>query len=282
MSAGDSCTQSANHETEISTHRLDRLVGLEDHSQAAADDGLPALLGVTCVGMPRGPTSDLAMLERLVSPAGKDVLDIGCGGGWLVRELARLGARPVGVEVSDRQLASAVARDDGGGARYLVGRAQALPLQDASADVAVFMRTLHHVATADLMRALREAGRVLRPEGIVYVAEPLPDGDFFALTSLVEDELEVRAAAQQALADAGLAGLERVSTVDYDVRVCLSDLGEFRHRTVSVDPERAEKFDAREAELRAAFERLGEPGERPGERCFTVPMRADLLRVRAG
>ncbi len=218
------------------------------------------------------------MLERLVEPAGKDVVDIGCGGGALVRELSARTARVVGVEISEAQLAPARARDDGGGARYLVGSAQQLPLEDDSMDVAVFMRTLHHVPPPLLMRALGEAGRVLRRSGAVYVAEPLPEGDFFALTSLVEDEVAVRAAAQEALANGAQAGLERVLTVDYEVRALLPDLAALRARVVSVDPERAEIFDARRAEIAAAFERLGEPGEQPGERWFVQPMRADVLR----
>jgi SAM-dependent methyltransferase len=231
--------------------------------------------------MSRELATDISMLEHLVEPAGKDVVDIGCGGGGLVRELVRLGARVVGVEISEQQLASALARDHMVGARYLVGRGQELPLEDASIDVAVFMRTLHHVPAADLTRALREARRVLRPGGMVYVAEPLAEGDFYALTSLVEDELEVRQAAQNALAQAGLAGLERVSTVDYEVRICLADFEWLRRRIVSVDPERAAIFDARAADLAEAFGRLGEAGAQPGERCFIQPMRADVLHPRA-
>jgi SAM-dependent methyltransferase len=227
----------------------------------------------------REVVTDLAMLERSVKPAGRDVVDVGCGGGGLVRDLVRLGARVVGVEISEAQLASALARDPAGAARYLVGSAQALPLDDASVDVAVFMRTLHHVPPAQLTQALREARRVLRPSGAVYVAEPLAEGDFFTLTSLVEDELEVRAAAQSALAEAALAGLRRVSTVDYEVRVCIAGLEALRARIVSVDPERATRFDARKAALAEAFGRLGEVGEKPGERCFMQPMRADLLRA---
>jgi ubiquinone/menaquinone biosynthesis C-methylase UbiE len=218
------------------------------------------------------------MLERLVEPEGKDVLDIGCGGGDLVRDLADRGARVIGVEISAEQLAPAMARDGGRGASYLVGRAQELPLDDACVDVAVFMRALHHVPPADLTQALREACRVLRRGGRVYVAEPLAEGDYFVLTSLVEDELEVREAAQSALAQAALAGLDRVTTVDYDVRLCIADLAAFRSRTLSVDPERAGIFDARRAELAEAFEQLGEAGERPGERCFLQPMRVDVLR----
>jgi SAM-dependent methyltransferase len=222
-------------------------------------------------------TTDLSMLERLVEPARKDVLDIGCGGGALVRDLAARGALVVGVEISAEQLAPAMARDGGRGATYLVGHAQELPLDDASVDLAVFMRALHHVPPADMTQALREARRVLRPGGRVYVAEPQPEGDYFALTRLVEDELEVREAAQRALAQAVTAGLEGVTTVDYDVRLC-TDLAAFRSRTLSVDPERAGIFDARRAELAEAFEQLGDAGERPGERCFLQPMRVDVLR----
>jgi SAM-dependent methyltransferase len=230
----------------------------------------------------REVVSDLAMLERLIEPAGKDVVDIGCGGGALVRALSARGARVTGVEISEEQLAPALRDDAGSGARYLVGRAERLPLEDASVDGAVFMRTLHHVPPAELLDALHEARRVLRGNGVVYVAEPLTEGDYFELTSLFEDELEVRGAAQRALGQAELAGLARATTVEYDLRVCIADLAALRARAVSVDPARAEPFDERRAELAEAFSRLGEPGERPGERCFLQPMRVDVLRPLLG
>jgi SAM-dependent methyltransferase len=225
--------------------------------------------------------TDVAMLERMTPPAGKDVVDIGCGGGALVRELAGRGARVTGVEISEARRAAAAGGDDGTGARYVVGRAERLPFDDASMDLAVFMRTLHHVPPADLLGALREARRVIRPDGAVYVAEPLAQGDYFELVSLVENELEVRNAAQAALARASEAGLHRGDTVDYDVRVCIADLAALRARFVSVDPRRADAFDARRDQLAEALRRLGEAGQRPGERCFLQPMRADVLRPSA-
>jgi SAM-dependent methyltransferase len=221
---------------------------------------------------------DVAVLTRLVTVAGRDVVDVGCGGGALVRALAARGARVTGVEISQSQLAAAIENDAGSGASYLVGLAQQLPLPEESVDVVVFMRTLHHVPAADMLGALCEACRVLRPGGVVYVCEPLPEGDFYALTSLVEDEREVRAAAQRAVARATDAGLERMSGLEYDARICLAGLDAFAARVISVDPSRAERFAAAKAELAEAFARLGEPGERPGERCFVAPMRVDLLR----
>jgi len=226
----------------------------------------------------REVTSDLEVLERLVPVGGRDVVDVGCGGGVLVRALAARGARVTGVEISESQLAAAVRDDDGSGARYVVGVAQRLPIPDESIDVVLFMRSLHHVPPDDMLEALRGAARVLRPGGAVYIAEPLTEGDFFELTSLVEDEREVRAAAQQAIDDAPLAGLERGERVEYEVRLCLAGLDAFAARIISVDPARGELFEARKTLVAEAFARLGEPGGRPGERCFPVPMRADVLR----
>ncbi len=109
--------------------------------------------------------SDLEVLERLVPVSDRDVVDVGCGGGALVRALAARGARVTGVEISEEQLAAARRDDGGSGARYAVGVGQQLPLADGSVDVVVFMRTLHHVPVEDMGSALREARRVLRPDG---------------------------------------------------------------------------------------------------------------------
>ena len=92
----------------------------------------------------------------------------------------------------------------------------------------------------------------------------------------------MREAAQKVLADPSQAGLDRVTTVEYEVRVRLAGVTALRARSISVDPARAATFDARADEIGEAFERLGEPGQRAGERCFVQPMRADVLRAAAG
>jgi SAM-dependent methyltransferase len=227
--------------------------------------------------VPRETNSDLGVLEKLLALAGRDVLDVGCGSGHLVRALAALGARPVGLEITAEQLAPALAADDGSGIRYRIGRAEALPLPDDSLDVVVFMRSLHHVPVPEQFTALTEAGRVLRPGGQVYVVEPLAEGSYFELTTLVEDEREARAAAQLAVAEAGRAGLSVEARAEYEVVVVIDDLDALRRRVVSVDPARAEAFDARLDDLEAAVVRCGD--HRPeGGWSLRQPMRADLLR----
>jgi SAM-dependent methyltransferase len=232
--------------------------------------------------MSREVISDLAMLERLVPPDAKDVVDIGCGGGALVRALTGLGARVTGVEISDSQLAAAIDQDDGSGARYAVGRAERLPLDNSSVDIVVFMRSLHHVPQGRLGAALAEARRVIRPGGAVYVAEPLAEGSFFELTRMVDDETVVRAAAQAALTHVSDAGLRRSTTVEYDAPLTVAGLAGLRARIVAADPERADRFDELAAELAEGLERLGAPGDRSGEWRFLHPMRSDVLRPAVG
>lgn len=221
-------------------------------------------------------TTDLQVLERFVALDDRDVLDVGCGGGALVRELVGRGARAVGLEISEQQLGQARASGIG---RFVVGRAERLPLPDGSLDAVMFMRSLHHVPEPAMIPALADARRALRPGGLVYVAEPLAEGDYFELVSIVDDETEVRAAAQRALADCGRVGLERMQTFDYEVGSVSTGIEALRRRFVDVDPERAAAFDTHEGELAAAFARLGDECE--GGRWFAQPMRADLLRTRS-
>src|SRR5947209_18146137 len=96
-----------------------------------------APLNTIALAVPREVSTDLEMLERLVAPQGREVVDIGCGAGALARALALAGARVVALEVSEEQLASALVADCGSGVRYVVGRAQALPLEDTAVDLAV-------------------------------------------------------------------------------------------------------------------------------------------------
>jgi SAM-dependent methyltransferase len=222
-------------------------------------------------------TTDLQVLEQLVALDGRDVLDVGCGGGALVRELVARGARAVGLEISEQQLGDARASGIG---RFVVGRAEDLPLHDDSLDVVLFMRSLHHVPQPEMVPALAASERVLRPGGLVFVAEPLAEGDYFELVRIVDDETDVRAAAQRALAECEQAGLERMRTLEYEVGAVSAGIDTLRKRIVDVNPERTAVFDAHEDELIEAFARLGD--EREGGRWFTQPMRADLLRAPEG
>jgi len=113
----------------------------------------------------RGRYHDLldALEIELAAPyvEGREVLEVGCGTGLLLRRFAELAKRAVGVDLSPGMLEHARAR----GLDVREGSATKLPFPDASFDAAVSFKTLPHVP--DLRRALAEMARVVRPGGVL-------------------------------------------------------------------------------------------------------------------
>ncbi|HET6748018.1 MAG TPA: bifunctional 2-polyprenyl-6-hydroxyphenol methylase/3-demethylubiquinol 3-O-methyltransferase UbiG [Actinomycetes bacterium] len=101
-------------------------------------------------------------LRQLGDLHGRLVLDAGCGGGLVARELAAAGATVVGL---DRSLGSlGVARRAAGPAfRPVQGRMERLPFADGVFDAVVAADVLEHVP--DLPAAVAELARVLAPGG---------------------------------------------------------------------------------------------------------------------
>jgi demethylmenaquinone methyltransferase / 2-methoxy-6-polyprenyl-1,4-benzoquinol methylase len=112
-------------------------------------------------------------LASLVPP-GSTVLDVATGTGAVAREIAaRRGASIVGLDQSRpmvRQAVQAVARAGlGDRIRFVIGRAEQLPLPDETFDALTFTYLLRYVD--DPAATLRELARVVRPGGTIASLE---------------------------------------------------------------------------------------------------------------
>ncbi|HEV7603586.1 MAG TPA: class I SAM-dependent methyltransferase [Candidatus Limnocylindrales bacterium] len=107
-----------------------------------------------------------AELQVLGDVAGKEILEFGCGAAQWSIALAQRGARPVGLDLSARQLEHArrLMAEAGVDFPLVHGSAEAVPLPDASFDI-VFC---DHGAMsfADPYRTVPEAARLLRAGGL--------------------------------------------------------------------------------------------------------------------
>ncbi|MEO3768893.1 methyltransferase domain-containing protein [Micromonospora sp. B9E7] len=99
--------------------------------------------------------------ELLGDLTGRTVVDVGCGGGRAVAELAERGAHAVGVDLDPEMIA--VARERWPAGVFQVGDACALPLETGSASHYRADKVLH--VLEDPARAVAEARRVLAPGG---------------------------------------------------------------------------------------------------------------------
>lgn len=122
-------------------------------------------------GLWRIPEAELRVLGEVT---GKDVLELGCGAARWSIELARLGARPVGLDLSSRQLEHArrLMAEAGVDFPLIEASAEDVPLPDASFDI-VFC-DWGAMTFCDPQRTVPEAARLLRPGGLFAFSTATP------------------------------------------------------------------------------------------------------------
>ncbi len=108
----------------------------------------------------------LSWMDRQIDWTGREVLDLGCAGGFMAEALDDRGARVTGIDPAAEAIAAARthAKGQGRDIRYDTGMGEALPYADASFDAVVCVDVLEHVR--DLAQVLAETARVLRPGGV--------------------------------------------------------------------------------------------------------------------
>jgi ubiquinone/menaquinone biosynthesis C-methylase UbiE len=123
----------------------------------------------------------IPMFQAGIHPGDK-VLDVGCGSGWYLELLLRMGADVTGVDYSAEMLR--ISRDrlagwDAARWRLLQADARSLDLPDAGFDAAIAVGLLDYLP--DPTPALCELHRVLRFEGRLIATIPKRPSPFFVL-----------------------------------------------------------------------------------------------------
>lgn len=220
---------------------------------------------------------ELDLLARLVPLAGQHIVELGCGAAGLVRQLLTRhpDSRVTALEVDERQHAKNLAAPQPG-LHFVAAGAQAIPLPDASVDLALMLKSLHHVPMPLLAQALGEAARVLRPGGHLYVSEPVYAGPLNELVRLFNDEGVVRAAAQAALDEALRGGRwQQVADVRFEMPVRFDSFAQFEQRMMRPTFADHRIDEAKLAQVAAAYAPLAQPD---GRLVLTRPMHVRLLR----
>jgi ubiquinone/menaquinone biosynthesis C-methylase UbiE len=104
----------------------------------------------------------------------KDILDVGCGTGRLLRKIREHwpNARLIGIDPAEGMVKKA--REMMPDSTFIVSPAESIPLPDTSVNLVFSTTSFHH--WSDQLQGIREIRRVLRPGGQFFLADiaPLP------------------------------------------------------------------------------------------------------------
>ena len=143
-----------------------------------------------------------------------DIVDLGCGTGRYSEPLAQhYDARVIGIDPSEKMLAKACQKHTDDRVSFRQGGGEALPVEDASADMVFMSMAFHHLK--DPEQTARECRRVLRKNGYVFVRNgtteqipSYPHVDFYpGVQAVMEGLLPSRQSIVAAFENAGLKAI---------------------------------------------------------------------------
>jgi SAM-dependent methyltransferase len=164
-------------------HVLRNRAAWDDQAHEWAEQGRRNWQGEPHWGVWHIPEADVRLLPDV---QGLDVIELGCGTGYVSAWLARRGANVTGIDNSAAQLATARALQSEFGMDFplIHGDAEHVPLPDGSFDLAI--SEYGASIWCDPYRWIPEAGRLLRPGGRLIF---LVNGTILMLCSPDEDNV---------------------------------------------------------------------------------------------
>ncbi|MFP4045938.1 MAG: class I SAM-dependent methyltransferase [Candidatus Aenigmatarchaeota archaeon] len=105
------------------------------------------------------------ILEEIVEPGGRKILDIATGTGRFAESMVRSGGEVTGLDASREMLQK-------GKAEYMVGDALCLPFSDKTFDVTTAMRFFHLLEWDQILDFIREVSRVTKDRFVFDTLSP--------------------------------------------------------------------------------------------------------------
>jgi ubiquinone/menaquinone biosynthesis C-methylase UbiE len=222
-------------------------------------------------------TDELSVLDRMLDFTGARVLELGCGGAEKTRLIAENHQieQIVAAEIDPIAHQKNLQIDDLPGVVFKSYGAEQIPEPDASFDIVLMFKSLHHVPAGDLDLALGEISRVLKPGGLAYFSEPVFAGRFNEIMRLFHDEEQVRILAFEAL-------MRAVDTPQFSLReeyffknvIRLKSWEQYQQGILNVTHTDHRLSDDTLAEVKRRFEACASDDGF----VFEIPNRVDLLQ----
>lgn len=216
--------------------------------------------------------------EKALSLDGKHLLELGCGEASISRAIATTGEKRtlIAMEVDQIQHNKNKQITDLPNVHFELAGGQNIPEEDDCFDAVFMFKSLHHVPIDQMDNTLNEIHRVLKPNGLAYISEPVFAGEFNEVLRLFHDEEIVRKAAFDALKKSVDEGkFTSKEQIFFNTPRHYADFDAFENRTINVTHT---DHQLSKEHLRQIQEKFSQYLSADGA-DFLTPTRVDLLQA---
>ena len=216
------------------------------------------------------------IIESVLPLNHKNILELGCGDASITRLIVSSGEGRIitATEVDLIQHQKNLQIEDLPNVEFKLAGSEKIPADDNTFDIVFMFKSLHHVPIDLMDKALQEVRRVLRADGLVYISEPIFDGDFNEILRLFHDEKLVRQLAFEAIKKS--VDNKTFSLVDemfFYSPITFNNFKEFEARIIGVTHTEHHLSNDLYTEVKQKFENYYQKNR--GD--FLVPNRIDIL-----
>ena len=111
------------------------------------------------------------VIDQQIDIKGKTILDFGCGSGRWVEFFCNLGAKYIGVDISDEMIELSKSRYPDNS--FITLKDHKIPLETDSCDFVFSIAVIHHNRPPQQEEMLGEIARILKPGGYLFLFESL-------------------------------------------------------------------------------------------------------------
>lgn len=218
---------------------------------------------------------EIYLLETL-NLNNKTILELGCGTASMTKLIASNGfdRKIIACEVDEIQHKKNLELNIENIEFKLCG-AQDIPLEDNSIHMVLMFKSLHHIPKNQMQKALQEIKRVLKPNGLAYISEPLFLGKQNELVSMFHNEEQVRIDAFEAIKKAvENQDFKLFNEIFFQTEVIYKDFEDFEKKQMNMTFHDGYKINEElKNKIKNKFNEYG-----GGETSFLKPFRVDILQ----
>ncbi len=221
-------------------------------------------------------TLDEIYLVETLNLDNKTILELGCGNASMTKMIAQNGSnrKVIACEVDVVQHQKNLSLDIPN-IEFKLNGAEDIALEDESVDAIFMFKSFHHIPYDLMKKALKEIKRVLKPNALAYISEPLFKGGQNELIAMFHNEEQVRIDAFEHIKEAVLnEEFKLFREIFFQTEITYKNFEDFKTKQMNLSYNNNSITKELEEKIENKFNSFNDGKET----SFMKPFRVDILQ----